>query len=34
VPSKGIPYFEFNYTLNEHGTLVSYGTPPEDSSAT
>lgn len=29
-PSKGVPYSEFNYTLNENGTLVSYGAAPED----
>jgi len=29
-PSKGVPYSEFNYTLNENGTLVSYAATPED----
>jgi arylsulfatase A-like enzyme len=28
--SKGNPYSEYNYTLNENGKLVSYGQNPED----
>ncbi len=28
--SKGNPYSEFNYTLNENGKLVSYGKHPQD----
>lgn len=30
VPAAGNPYRNFNYTLNENGTLVSYGQNPED----
>ncbi|MEP7200510.1 MAG: sulfatase, partial [Chloroflexota bacterium] len=29
-PSKGNPYSEFNYTLNENGKLVAYGNKPDD----
>ncbi|MCA1554045.1 MAG: sulfatase, partial [Chloroflexi bacterium] len=29
-PAKGNAYGEFNYTLNENGTLVPYGSKPED----
>ncbi len=29
-PSKGSPYSEFNYTLNENGKLVQYDNKPED----
>jgi arylsulfatase A-like enzyme len=30
VPAAGNPYTNFNYTLNENGTLVPYGSTPED----
>lgn len=30
VPAAGHPYTNFNYTLNENGTLVPYGAAPED----
>jgi N-acetylglucosamine-6-sulfatase len=30
VPAAGNPYTNFNYTLNENGTLVPYGSAPED----
>jgi len=30
VPAAGHPYGNFNYTLNENGTLVPYGSAPED----
>ena len=30
TPAAGGPYNEFHYTLNENGTLVSYGNAPED----
>jgi len=30
VPAAGHPYSNFNYTLNENGTLVPYGSAPED----
>src|SRR5262249_5247511 len=29
-PAAGNPYSEYNYTLNENGTLVSYGQQPQD----
>jgi N-acetylglucosamine-6-sulfatase len=29
-PAAGTPYNEFNYTLNENGTLVPYGAAPQD----
>ena len=29
-PAAGNPYSEFNYTLNENGTLVKHGNQPED----
>lgn len=29
-PAAGNPYSEFNYTLNENGILVAYGSQPED----
>ncbi|MBN2549229.1 MAG: sulfatase-like hydrolase/transferase [Anaerolineales bacterium] len=29
-PSKGDPYTNYNYTLNENGDLVPYGDQPED----
>ena len=29
-PAKGSPYTEFNYTLNENGKLVNFGSSPND----
>jgi N-acetylglucosamine-6-sulfatase len=29
-PARGDPYSEFNYTLNENGRLVAYGSDPQD----
>jgi arylsulfatase A-like enzyme len=29
-PARGKPYTGFNYTLNENGTLVAYGSGPDD----
>jgi arylsulfatase A-like enzyme len=29
-PARGLPYSEFNYTLNENGHLVNYGNAPSD----
>lgn len=29
-PADGDPYSEYNYTLNENGTLVAYGSDPDD----
>lgn len=29
-PVAGLPYSHFNYTLNENGTLISYGNQPEE----
>jgi N-acetylglucosamine-6-sulfatase len=30
VPAAGNPYGEFDYTLNENGALVAYGSQPDD----